>query len=74
MIVTKRGLGSGGRGCVGRAGGRRAGWRKTRERRNGAQTTGAVAYGKIVWIRRLDAGVKSCGGAESPTGPRCRFP
>ena len=50
MIVTTRGRGSGGRGCVGRAGGRRAGL--ARERHNGARTTGAGAYGKIVWTRR----------------------
>ena len=50
MIVTKRGRGRGGRGCVGRAGGRRAGF--ACDRHNGVQTTGADAYGKIVWTRR----------------------
>ena len=49
MIVTKRGMGCGGRGSVGRASVRRAGWRKTCERSNGAQTNEVVAYGKIVW-------------------------
>ena len=72
MIVTKRGSGtvdaavSGAQVVAGRD--------QLREPPNGGQTDGIEAYGKIVWTRRLDAGVKSGAGAEGPTGPRCRFP
>ena len=41
--------------------------------RSGVQTTGVDAYGKNVWARRLDAGVKSCGRAENRTGLMCPF-
>ena len=51
-----------------------AGRNQLRERSSGAQTNGVAAYGKNVWARRLDAGVKSCGGAESPTGLTCQLP
>ena len=51
-----------------------AGRDQFRELSSGGQTNGAEAYGKIVWTRRLDAGVKSGRGAKSPTGPRRRLP
>ena len=51
-----------------------AGRIKLRELSSGVLTNGAEAYGKDVWARRLDAGVKSCGGAESPTGLKCQLP
>jgi len=72
MIVTNVGRGavdatvSGAQAVAGRD--------QLRERSGGAQTDGIEAYGKIVWARRLDAGVKSCGGAESPTGLMCQLP
>jgi hypothetical protein len=35
---------------------------------NGMLTNGADADGEIVWSWRLDAGVKSCGGAYAQPG------
>ncbi len=47
---------------------------KLRERFWNVLTSGADAYGKSVWTRCLKlVGVKSCGGADGPTGPGAGF-
>ena len=72
MIVTKRGSGtvdaavSGAQVVAGRD--------QLREPPNGGQTDGIVAYGKIVWIRRLSGRRQVLRRRESPTGPECQFP
>ena len=48
-IVTKRGMGCGGRGGIVRAMGLQGGLNSVSGHRN-ALTSGAEAYGKIVWI------------------------
>jgi hypothetical protein len=48
MIVTKRGMGCGGRGSVRRETGI-AGRIELRERSNGVLTTMLFAYGEVVW-------------------------
>jgi hypothetical protein len=46
---------------------------KLRERFWNVLTSDAAAYGKSVWTRCLKlVGVKSCGGADGPTGPGFR--
>ena len=71
-IVTERWDGScGGRNGIVRAMDRRAD--QLRERSQDVRTNGAEAYGKNVWARRLDAGVKSCGGAKAQPGRSAIF-
>jgi hypothetical protein len=72
-IVTERWDGScGGRGGIVRAMGLQGGF-LIRERSQDVLTSGAEAYGKNVWARRLDAGVKSCGGAKAQPGRSAIF-
>ena len=51
-----------------------AGRDKLREPSSGVLTNGITACGKNVWARRLDAGVKSCGGAKALPGRSTGFP
>ena len=46
-------------------------WNLSGRTRTGKTSGRTGADGEIVWSRRPQAGVKSCGDAFGPTGPRC---